>query len=335
MRFSMEETTMKHVVLLTLAAVLTLQTPLFADLVVLDSRYKAEIFVNNYDAASQSTRDMVCDSQGNLYLTHEATGTINKVSPAGEVTVGWVKSLANPCGIEYTGGSTYGDYLYVNTSNNGSIYKIGLDGSKTLLTSSITGSTMIALDRDGYYGNKLYATTSTSDRIYSVSENGSSQVFCNYFYNLSGCIQGIATAPKGTYNNSMYISTWYPKDINRSGILAVDQNGNPRLFNFKLMAGFAINFDTSGFFDNALFVAAQETFGEPWSIYRLDENGLATKFATSNTSALLGFAFGPNGSMYIHEFDYSTARIWEISAIPEPATILIFGLGMLGLRRKK
>ncbi len=331
----MEETKMKHVVFLTLAAVLTLQTSLFADLSVLDSRYKAEIFVNNYDAASQNTRDMVSDSEGNLYLTHEVTGTINKVSTTGEVTVGWIKGLANPCGIEYTGGSAYGDYLYVNTLNNGSIYKIGLDGNKTLFTSSIPGSTMIALDRDGFYGNKLYATTSAFDKIYSVSENGSRQVFSNYFYDLSGSIQGIATAPNGTYNNYMYVSTYYPNYLDRSGILAVDQNGNPRLFNFKLIAGFAINFDTSGFFDNALFVAAKESFDVPWSIYRLDENGLATKFATSNTSALIGFAFGPNGSMYVHEYDYVTARIWEISAIPEPATILIFGLGMLGLRRKK
>ncbi len=326
---------MKHVVLFTLAAVLTLQTPLFADLTVLDSRYKAEIFVNNYDAVSQKTRDMACDSEGNLYLTHEVTGAINKVSPTGEVTVGWVKWLSNPCGIEYTGGSTYGDYLYVNTSNDDSIYKIDLNGSKTLLTSNIPGSTMIALDRDGYYGNKLYATTSTFDRIFSVSENGSSQVFSIYFNNLSGCIQGIAIAPNGTYNNSMYVSTWYPNNLNKSGIFSVDQNGNPTLFNTNLAAGFAMKFDTSGYFDNALFVSAIESFGDHWNIYRLDENGQETLFATSKISSLLGFTFGVDGAMYIHEYDFSTSRIWKISAIPEPATMLLLGLGLLGLRRRK
>ncbi|MBN2511878.1 MAG: PEP-CTERM sorting domain-containing protein [Sedimentisphaerales bacterium] len=326
---------MKHVVLFTLAAVLTLQTPLFADLAVLDSRYKAEIFVNNYDAASQITRDMVFDSQGNLYLTHEVTGAINKISSTGEVTVGWVECLSNPCGIEYTGGSAYGNYLYVNTSNNDAVYQIDLNGNKTSFSSDISGSTMIALDRGSHYGNKLYATTSTYDSIYSISQNGSNQVFSDYFNNLSGCIQGISIAPNGTYNNSMYISTWYPKYPDKSGIFSVDQKGNPTLFDTNLAAGFAMNFDTSGFFDNALFVSAIESFDTPWSIYRLDENGQATLFVSSNTSSLYGFSFGPDGSMYVCECDYSTSRIWKISAIPEPATILIFGLGLLGLRRKK
>lgn len=330
----MEETTMKHVVLLTLAAVLTLQTPLFADIQVSNPGYKAELFVQ-LDTALNDPREMAFDSAGNLYITQRFQGSVTKITPDKTVIKNWSSGYSEPWGIEFTEGTVYGDKAYVCQNAGHIINSVNMSGQKSNFT-NLNGVSMIKLDTVGHYGGYLYAGSSAQDGVYKILPNGSKQLFCDDFYNFSGGIEGLAFSPFSAYGDKMYIGV-FSNDYPHGGLYSVDLSGNATRFSTDLVWAKNLAFDSTGSFGEFLYATGVEDRQGPWAIYCVDESGQAIPFVTSTyPRGVQAYTFGPDGAMYVFEGDWSHYdKVWRITAIPEPITLGLFGLGFLFCRKKR
>ena len=96
-----------------------------------------------------------------------------------------------------------------------------------------------------------------------------------------------------------------------------------------------IDFDQTGiFFDEQMFVIGQDTFTEGWKLWQLDSAGTATLFATT-TTAFSDLLFGQDGALYIAEYSTLGDVVTISRVVPEPATLLLLGLGVVILRSKR
>lgn len=120
----------------------------YADIQVLDTGYKAELWVNLSSSYIGEIRDMTFDSSDNLYLTTRWAGSVTKIAPNKQVNTSWVTGLNNPIGIAYTGGSSYGNNLYVTCIGSNKVVKIDMNGNKTDFC-SLNGVEAIEYDRTG------------------------------------------------------------------------------------------------------------------------------------------------------------------------------------------
>lgn len=316
---------------------LVLQTVSKADIQVVDPGYKAEVWLNLTSTYVGEVRDMTFDASNNLYLTTRWGGTITKVTPEKQANRNWATGLDNPIGIAYTGGSTYGNNLYVSCIGNGKVVKIDMNGNKTDF-SSLGGVESIGFDNTGQYGSKLYVGTSGGDRIYSLSTTGASTVFSNSFYDLHGSIQEITFANSADYGYGMYAGTWYPNNLTKSGVFKVSTTGaTQRTCNelTGLVSGFCMDFDDVGLFGDNLFARITVNGGADGGIYRILPDGSASLFITGSLTTLLPFTFGQDGAMYLYDWTANSSAIYKITPVPEPGTILILGAGLLCLRRRK
>jgi len=118
---------------------------------VLDSNYTSEIF-SEYSVYGR-VEDIAFDNNGNLYATNPTSGTIWKVTPDGTAAQ-FASGLTSPRGIEWTGGTVFGNNLYVVEYNpsGGGILKIDTAGNVTNFGNMPSGghaALPIGLDRSG------------------------------------------------------------------------------------------------------------------------------------------------------------------------------------------
>ena len=99
------------------------------------------------------------DSYGNLYLTqwedYPSIGGIYRISPD-KSAMKWVDGLGTPRKMVWTGGTEYGDYLYVTDATPRDLLRIELDGTVSTFCHVGAGPHALALDRTGAYGGYLY-----------------------------------------------------------------------------------------------------------------------------------------------------------------------------------
>lgn len=100
------------------------------------------------------------DTHGNLYLSqwgdyNSNEGAIYRISPDRSSTK-WADGLGTPRRMVWSGGTAYGDYLYVTDATSKNISRVDLDGNVSTFASVSAMPHCLVLDRIGDYGGYMY-----------------------------------------------------------------------------------------------------------------------------------------------------------------------------------
>ncbi len=263
------------------------------------------------------------DGAGNLYVTHDG-GSLVRINSSGQSGV--LSRYRNLQGICYAGGTTYGDMLYFNDAGAGRLYARRADGTTTTLCTFSGQPIGIAIDKLGAFNGKMLVPVRYSNGdVYKISETGQKELFLRLGAGWSG--HDIESDPSGAYGGLMYMSVSDPSDT--FSVWAVRPNGTAGVFcNTTLILD--LEFDTTqiGAFGGLLYGRRSS-----WAIGSISPDGQWTRFAGSSDTAIQCMTFGPDNSMYVvEEVAGNMVLVTKISAVPEPATALLLGLGGLLVR---
>jgi hypothetical protein len=284
---------------------------------------------------------MVFDDDGNLYVTQYTTQpygcSIWRITPERAVSkfAGGIDTLR---GIEWGGGTAFGNYLFGTLYDE--IIRIGLD--KTISTFADFSPPKhcphsIRIDRTGRYGGYLYSGTGCIDHTYKVSPIGTVTLFSDFPGWTNGGGPYDIDFDLGTdYGGLMYMATGFgPDNPQVSGVFALEPDGKASRFAEGIVAAYFVAFDRIGYFNTEMFVVGTPSFSQPATLWRLHPDGTGVEFAQGTISTPLGLAFGPNGAMYIAEYSSQSETVTISVIIPEPATLMLFGCGLLCLLRRR
>ncbi len=316
--------------------------PIAWGLTLFDPAYQFESF-SIYPAAGES-RAMMFGPDGAVYVSYynawlgQPEGSIYRAEPDNVASV-WVDGLYHPMSMVWAGEETaYGPYYYLAdmgtrpSSPHGDILRVSLDGTVTVFTKDkINQVTTIALDRTGRFDAHLYAGQGAHDKIFEVFPDGGTRIVAD-FGDVSGSLWDMAFDTAGRYGQDLYVATTYTQNPGISGVLRIDPDDNLTRFAEAIVEAYSLAFDEAGFFGNDLFVRGlAEGDGRADVVYRVAPDGTITPFAHFTGD----FTFGPDGMMYAYEREYGMSTLYRITPIPEPATVLLLGLGMTALRRRR
>jgi len=328
----------KQTTIITLLAVVTIAVPASA-INILEPGYTVETYATYSTAGVRQPSGMTFDNNGNLYATDRGTGTVWKITPDGTASQ-WVTSIDDPVGIEWAGGTSYGDYLYVVNYETlgGGVIKVAADGTTLPFGSMPYGGHApgpLGLDRTGNYGGYMFVASTGKDHTYKVDLDGNITLWSDFpGWTDGGGPTGIEFDP-GTYGGAMLMTTAFISSPSNSGLFSLTTDGSATGFSPDIASALGLKFDEYGLFDLEMFVIGKPELNDPWSLWRVGPDGAATEFATTTLELSRGLAFGPDGAMYLAEYFEADEMVVVSRVIPEPATIFLLGLGALVLRRKQ
>ncbi len=316
-------------------------------LTVTNPGYQVETYLT-YDASTLGrTRDFTFDSAGNIYVVHTfrdsaRNGSIQKIGT--DKSISTLRSdLVDPRYITWGGGTNYGDYLYVTdrqeTANwtGGEITRIDLAGNKTPFAGGLNQPGAITIDPTG----KLYVANSADDKILTVgTSGGTATTFSNYPHNISGAVYGLAIDTTGSYGGDIFAGT-YSSNLTYAGLFSINDSGiESRYTDFEEGACIAFDDTAEQYFGGSMFAGGRDEADNRWTLYQVNSYNDAEIFGTFNVSPYWtrpDIEFGPDGAMYVLEWDSpnETVVISRITAVPEPATLLLLSVGGLMLRKRK
>lgn len=306
-----------------------------AAITINNPNYQVEVFANYGGAGVGSVGfSLAFDDQGNLYAPH-TSGQIYRIASDGTPSllasgVGTIRDMA------WTGGTLYGNNLYVTDIASSYIKKIDMNGTVTNFSYISRDPVALELDRVGNYGGVFYSGENAFDLVRIVLSSGFKATFSSSFYLNSGGVEGIAFDPGSRYGGLMYAGIFSNSASSERGIYALDTEGNATKFSQNLAWAQQLEFDTGMDFDGSLFAMGTDVLGDKRKLWQVDENGTAVLFAETTEFDLAGFCFGPDGDLYVAEYvGNNVTTIHRITAVPEPASILLLSLGACFLTKRK
>lgn len=307
-------------------------------LIVLDTDYTVETYATySCPETPSAPSGMTFDAHGNLYLSqwgdyNSNEGVIYRISPDRSATK-WSDGLGTPRRMVWSGGTAYGEYLYVTDATSRNIARIDLDGNVSTFVSVSAMPHSLILDRTGDYGGFMYTATRGQDHTYRITTGGTATMFSNFPNTVPGGPMDMDFDPGTDYGGLMYMATDCPYDPELSGLFALDTSGNAAKFAPDIVTASNVEIDPSILFGGELFVSGKTDYDQPYySLWRVDPTGEATIFADGPIGT---FTFGPDGAMYVPEYSELEQMVVISRITPEPATILLLGLGGLALLRRR
>ena len=303
----------RKILFFTIIASLSISSWAWAALNLLENGYITETFATYSAPGLGEAYSMTFDNNGNLYLTHYLAGSMWRVTTEIHATE-FITNLDSPVGITWGGGTSYGDYLYVVEIVDDNVVKVGLDGTTSNFASMISGGnspSAIGLDRSGNYDGHLYVGSSSTDHTYEIDTSGNMTMFSDWpSWTTGGGPKDYGFDSMGTYSGLMYASAYFSGTYrDRSGLFSLDTSGNATRFTTDLVAASCIDFDLLGNFGSNMFVMAKSSWVDDWGVWRVASDGIVTKFVTITTASWRTMRFGPDGAMYIAEYDSSTETV--------------------------
>ncbi len=280
---------------------------------VLEPGYVVQTYATYSEPGIGRTGAMTFAGDGNLYATHRANATIWRIAPGG-VASEFVNNLIDPIGIEWAGGTSYGNYLYVVEYQTwaGAIIRVGLDGTTSTLASLSSpahASAPLGLDRTGSYNGHLYFGSTGQDHTFRVDTAGNVTMFSNFpGWTDGGGPTDIAFDTGTDYGGLMYMTTSFSHTPRVSGVFTLDTSGNASRFAPALVAAQRLAFDPLGDFSGGLFVVGR-LLAQSNALWRVGPDGTATEFARGTISTPYGLAFGPDGAMYVAEYNETSETV--------------------------
>ncbi|MEJ2646841.1 MAG: hypothetical protein P8016_00370 [Sedimentisphaerales bacterium] len=284
-------------------------------LLIFNSAYAIEVYEPGYTVEilavypqSIATRGLAVDGVGNLYATHYPPGFVWRIAPDGAARE--FGAIEYPRGITWTGGTSFGEYLYVVDFETfrGDIMRLDLSGAVSHFTSlSGDGPTSIALDRTGDYGGLLYVTTRGDDCIYRIDTQGNESIFSSFPYSRNGGGPlSLAFDTTGNYGGLLYLANTYdPGNEDVTGLFSLDTEGHPARFTEDLIQAGSIAFAPDCGFSEYMYVIGKETYDSPRKLWRIDPEGHASVFASDCQEII----FGPDGSLFVSEFSAESGLV--------------------------
>ena len=322
------------VIALTVCAAILLPGHAAGAITMLNTNYTVEAFAEyQQEAFGGLVRHMTTGDAGTVYIGHGAIPSSIVAATDDNVSI-LATGFNNIQGVEWTGGTSYGDNVYAAEVGTSSIVKVDTSGNASTFRPLPEQPLVVALDKTGNYGNQLYAATRNSSRIYSIGESGSLSEFLNISTLTDGFPLDLAFDTTGRYNGYMYLSLMEVNNENYQGVLSIDPQGNVTQFKAGGYWGANLAFDTTSGLDfgGDLYVCGGA------KIFQLTPEGNLIQFLTTDR-IIQDFAFGSDGALYVMEVDSSstyidTVTISKITVVPEPCTLLLLGLGGLLIKRK-
>lgn len=326
---------------LTLALLLSSTTVLAIP--VAPAGYQIEVVAEYASGNLGAVTDMVIKSDGVVYVAHRGhssqsynNGSIARVDSTG-VETRWVDNLRNARTLIWTDDLAFGENFYVVESNIREINRIDSNGNLSSFTNEIyQGPTSIDIDRNGSFGGDIIAASRGTDSFQRIRPDGSVSLFSNWPGLTSDGVLEIAISPTSRYNGNLFAAFNDAEDDARDGLYQIDTNGSATPFASSIDYALGIEFDTSGLmFDNDLFVIGTKPGVEGMYLWRIDELGNAEDFMRVGWGVINNIAFGSDGAMYLSRYTDDTTEILRVTAVPEPASLLLLSLGGFLIRRKR